>query len=221
VRQSVSSPGRRGPIAEVYESERGRPAALDPSDTHPEQAPAETTTMSRPLPAWATVTTLAALAAGCTHDLRPKSDPILGGDPPKSAPASRLRTPYPPVPLSAPPPAALAAGLDRAPDDGDDFRSPTPRPLASGVTLAAPATGGGWSPVAGPRGGTVEEWQDDLLRRGLRDQRLEPTADGLYRFTASRPRPGSPGVNRRYQAVATTPLAAVQAVADQLARDGG
>lgn len=181
--------------------------------------------------------------AGSTH--RPSAastDPLAGGVPtPAGGPsASAVPPPTPVAPTVPPLPvstgtqslAALASGAAPKPlDPSRELRIGTPvsspdavKPQATLIPPAAPAPS---QPVArglAPAGihvGTFEQAQVFLASRGVKWQSLQTWGDqGAWKFSCSIPNSKNPYISRTYEGQARDSLAAIQAVIDQIERDG-
>lgn len=95
---------------------------------------------------------------------------------------------------------------------------------AGGTAPAIPSTG--FAPATPPAAPSPGLTQDQLLGRmkslGVQWQRLESTTDTAgWRFICSLPSPTNPNASRTYEARATEPLAAMQAVLEQIERERG
>jgi hypothetical protein len=96
------------------------------------------------------------------------------------------------------------------------------RPPAAPALSTAPSTASAvpaLMPMGAPtQGDPAAKVLDELTQLGVRDQQLEAwgTSGQLYRFSCSAPWAQSPSVSRHFEAVADTPLAAVQQVAAEI-----
>jgi hypothetical protein len=162
--------------------------------------------------------------------------PVVPADP---APVASL--PSPNVNASAST-AALAAGATPAVDGRHNLRIEDPIPAPGGQSWRGQPPAGGTpvlqrpepiaaepgpiaersSPysvglVSGSRVMTYDQAQEQLKTRGILWQRLEMVADqGKWKFSCSVPNRQNRMINRTYEAVADTDLAAMQAVLDQM-----
>jgi len=191
-----------------------------------------------------------ALLAGCSHDdHRPAADPLAYGVTPPVPPiSSAVVAPIPadgkaaPAPLDGKVPpipvagatmsnAALASGVPKPLPGGADLR------IAAGATGAlatsappvarAPETTA--QPVSAVRGQagssmritSYEQALAQLAARGVKWRRLETVGEnGESQFSCSIPNPKNPFISRTYEAKAPGDLAAIQAVLDQIEKDG-
>jgi hypothetical protein len=174
--------------------------------------------------------------------------PPLAAAPAAQAPAAAAPTaPSPPAPLASPPApvpagsnAALAGSTPQQLTGGADLRIAAPTPAVDGRPWQAQTTGAIVPPVpSGPvpavappapdatasrgygagRLATYEDAQAQLAARGVNWQRLETTADNVWKFTCSVPNPQNRLISRTYEAQAQDYLSAMRAVLDQISRD--
>jgi len=173
------------------------------------------------------VTLSLSFLAGCATDYRRNGDPLTGAPPLPVAPApAALGKPAPPPP---PPVGSTAAGSTAALASGvrpggvnSGLRigeAPVPSsvpPRQPGATLT-----GATMPVTGGRAISYEQAQALLTSRGVKWQWLEQKPDtGEWRFMCRLPSRANPNLHRTYEAKGPTHLAAVQAVLDQMDREG-
>jgi hypothetical protein len=146
-----------------------------------------------------------------------------------------------PAPNPAASNAALAATTPRPLDGGSDLYIGAPRQAdnrawtgqAGGAVAAAspppasqplirtdPIATRSVTLASTGRGLTFEQAQAQLAARGVSWQRLETWGDrGDWKFSCSIPNPQNHAISRTYEATAHTPIAAVQAVLDQLSKE--
>lgn len=161
-----------------------------------------------PVSAPNTATSQAALAAGVLQPLDTSRDLRIGPPPPPPAALANEQPLWRGSETSAP-----TAHLND-PQTPADARS-TPFATA-GTAVSAPGftlTGGGTTRVD-----SFERAEEQLLRRRVTWQKLESVGEsGEWRFRCSVPNPDNANTERYYDARARSPLAAVQAVLDQMA----
>jgi hypothetical protein len=172
------------------------------------------------------------LLAGCNGDNRREGDPLLGA--PVAGPAAL------PPPSSSGSTAALAGGT--SPSRPADSRSglqigsgtpPTalvsatpnapalrpPEPTAHLTSNPIPSTGS-TAPMT-PHLASYEQAQVTLLGKGIKWQQLQMTGDpGEWSFSCSLPDRQNPAMSRTYSGKGPNYLAAMQAVLDQMEREG-
>jgi hypothetical protein len=182
-----------------------------------------------PLPAPSNSTSPAALAAGPVPALDPSNDLRIGPSP--AGPFATLTSnPKPPprandwqaqgnaaqetVPSTTPiaipaPPSSGQTAILQPPG------APAP-PDAHPVALA----GGTAPPPPAPRVQSLEQAQAALHGRNVVWQDLKSWSEnGEWRFSCSVPNKQNPALNRTYEARASSPLAAIQAVLDKMDAD--
>ena len=166
--------------------------------------------------------------AGCATDYNRNGDPLTGAPPaPPQPAAAALGKPAPPP---APPPvsstaagstAALASGV-RPGGVNSGLRigeAPTPNSVPTRQPTATLT--GATLPVTPGRAVSYEQAQAQLTSRGVKWQWLEQKPDTQeWRFMCRLPSRANPNLNRTYEAKGPTHLAAVQAVLDQMDREG-
>jgi hypothetical protein len=176
------------------------------------------------------------LLAGCAGQTDTGADPLLGAraaapavapSGPAAQPAAQVK-PLPPMPA----PSALTSNAALAQGG--------PQPLQGGFDLRIGNNAGGSAPgtwVGPPSPGpspvpaqptsrtntpgqptTFEEAQRLLAAYGVTWQRLE-NADGVWKFTCSVPKRGSPNVSRTYEAQAKDDIGAIRAALEQIDRE--
>ncbi|MBY0521875.1 MAG: hypothetical protein K2R98_00665 [Gemmataceae bacterium] len=188
---------------------------------------------------------VAVVLIGCAHnDRRPgdarSGDPLVGGP---AAPAAGGSILAPPVPVDKVPPipvasstagnAALAGGPPKPLTGGNDLRITTgavgtvSTPPTLSPPIARPAESATVVPVArgvsgaSPRVGSYEQALAQLSARGVKWRRLETIGEnGETKFSCSIPNPKNQYISRTYEARAQGDLAAIQAVLDQIEREG-
>jgi hypothetical protein len=170
------------------------------------------------------------LLLGCATDFRRNGDPLVGAPPvPAAAPPAALGKP---APAPAPVPLAVATGGSTAAVASGPLRSSNPNALHIGdnntpLTPARPSLPavatltGGSGPPTPLRVASYEQAQALLSSHGVKWQWLEMRADtGEWRFICRVPSKQNPNINRTYEARGISHLAAVQAVLDQMEREG-
>lgn len=192
----------------------------------------------RRLPIWIAPLVLFGFAAGCAgEDYRPAGDPLTGGVPLSGGGPTASAVPTPTPVASAVPPlpvspgtqsvASLAAGgtaksLDptRELRIGTPVSNPSPGTPQAILVPAPQPVARGLAP-AGTRVCTFEQAQAFLQSRGVKWQCLQTWGDqGAWKFSCSIPNAKNAYISRTYESQAPTDLAAVQAVIDQIERDG-
>jgi hypothetical protein len=185
-----------------------------------------------------TVHCLLSTLSGCAEpNTRRAPDPLIGNrEPLPPAGGSILPAPQP-VPAAGPPPvpvatgtlspAALASGGTPKPlDGGHDLRIGDPAPAGVALNPPQPAPGALTSTQVrgvptGFRVTTFEQGQSLLESRGVKWQRLEQEpGTGAWTLSCTMPNPRNPKLVRTFEAQAPSVLAAMQAVLDQIEREG-
>jgi hypothetical protein len=170
------------------------------------------------------------LLAGCAAGDRNGPDPFFGGSPwrppatPPTASAAPAAPPSFPTATSSSSTAALASGPSRPPDSRSGLQIGAPGPTAP--VPVAPRPSEPPARLTGPappslRLVSYEQAQVALLSRGVKWQRLEMTGDaGEWKFSCSLPSRQSASMSRTYEGRGPNYLAAMQAVLDQIEREG-
>jgi hypothetical protein len=166
---------------------------------------------------------------GCAGDGRRGNSALPGPPPPPGTSAISSLPAADPGSVSSTSPAALAQAPSQPLDPGRDLRigpaatarppAAPPRPLFSAPSRASTA-----SRTVVPAGGnyvtTYEQAQAFLTARGVKWQRLETWGDsGEWKFSCSIPNPQNEFISRTYEARASTDLAAMRAVLEQIERE--
>jgi hypothetical protein len=179
------------------------PVAVGPARTAGGAGPAPGAAPAGPLPALpvpGSATSNAALAPGWNQSLDPNRE-LRIGDHPTGAGNPGWRGPGD-VTLNQPEPAGSLAGRAEI------------RPLPPAAAPAAPA----YSPPVTARGASPEaSLLAQVTARGARYQVLQTWGEtGEWKFTCAIPNRQNPNIRRTYEARAGDPLAAIQAVLDQI-----
>ncbi len=172
------------------------------------------------------------LLFGCTGDNRREADPLLGA--PIAGPAAL------PPPSSSGSTAALAAGpsQSRPPESRSGLQignatpptalvnsGPSPPalrpPEPTGRLTSNPIPTTGSTLPAAPHLASYEQAQVALLGKGVKWQQLQMAGDpGEWSFSCSLPDRQNPSISRTYTGKGPNYLAAMQAVLDQMEREG-
>jgi hypothetical protein len=185
---------------------------------------------------------LGASVSACGGPSKLASDPLIGGAPPlqanaPSTPTAKASGPVPPVPAptSTASNAALASLPGRTVDGRHELQINEPKTTApSDPGWTAPA---GSSPPApsqpladansstnytlggGSKLGSFEQARSQLQVRNVTWWRLETTEPGTFKFSCSVPNRQNRQLSRTHEAQASSELAAIQAVLDQIDRE--
>jgi hypothetical protein len=139
---------------------------------------------------------------------------------PPTGPVQPTRLPPAPAELGNARPVQLASGLAaEAAPAGATRSSPVARSWFDHAQQSPPPTAASLEPMdAFQQHDPLATLVDRLHGLGVRDQELKPwgSRGELVRFTCSVPWAESPNYTRQFEAVATTPLAAVQEVATEI-----
>jgi len=178
------------------------------------------------------------LLAGCASDNHRGGDPLLGGAVPiaatgvapanPGAPASPTVPPAVPMATTTGSTAALAAGAGAGPGPSRSGLRIGDATASANVPvtppLRAPEPTARLTGAVGPtsqRLASYEQAQVVLLGRGVKWQRLEMAGDaGEWKFSCALPDKRNANINRAYEGRGPNYLAAIQAVLDQMEREG-
>lgn len=176
------------------------------------------------------------LLVGCTDPPRRPGGSAAGTDPmfgaQASAPGGAGAAPSPtasiiappvPVPSTTQPLAALATGNTPAPLAGSHDQLGINDGWHGGKAVLQPPVPVVGTPVSNPSGGlrmtSFEQAQSLLDARGVKWQRLDMPDNGSWKFSCSVANPKNPNISHTYEAQAKAPLAAIQAVVEQIDKD--